>query len=174
MHRTTARLTRHCLAPGPFTKEKEMKDCGGGSCSPGARTGALFRKACSCLRQGAIVDPLQCALRCTSCIDTSSSTHAAPTRRRPRGCPRAMHMPTQVRMHLRMATRLLKGLRFPAHSECFAVLGVPACGTTDLNAHTLCFAHTGHVPLSAARRFVRSTQNSFYELMNSNCNSSVI
>ena len=35
----------------------------------------------------------------------------------------------------------------------------PTCGTTDLNAHALCFSHTGHAPLSAARRFVRSTQN---------------
>ena len=70
-----------------------------------------------------------------------------------------MHMPTQVRMRLRMAIRLLKGLRFPVRSECFAVLGIPACGTTDLNAHALCFSHTGHAPLSAARRFVRSTQN---------------
>ena len=40
-----------------------------------------------------------------------------------------MHMPTQVRMHLRMAIRLLKGLRFRVRSECFAVLGLPACGT---------------------------------------------
>ena len=35
----------------------------------------------------------------------------------------------------------------------------PTCGTTDLNAHALCFSHPGHALLSAARRFVRSTQN---------------
>ena len=39
------------------------------------------------------------------------------------------HTPTQVRMHLRMAIRLLKGLRFRVRSECFAVLGLPACDT---------------------------------------------
>ena len=38
------------------------------------------------------------------------------------------------------------------------------CGTTDvrhdeLDAHALCFSPTGHALLSAARRFVRSTQN---------------
>ena len=48
-----------------------------------------------------------------------------------------MHMPTQVRMHLRMAIRLLKGVRFRVRSECFAVLGIPACGTRLNITHIL-------------------------------------
>ena len=61
-----------------------------------------------------------------------------------------MHMPTQVRMRLRMAIRVRQDLRFPVRSECFAVLGIPACGTMDLNfgkrTYALLFSHRARPP----------------------------
>ena len=50
-----------------------------------------------------------------------------------------------ARMRLRMAIRL-EGLRFRVRSECFAVLGLPACGThtETSHMHSAFLSHRGH------------------------------
>ena len=89
------------------------------------------------------------ALRCTSCIDTSSA-HAAPTRTRPRRGPRAMHMPAHVRMHACASEWPSVFLRDCA-SVCAA--NVSLCSVSRRAAHTpkhhtyiLHFPHTFHQP----------------------------
>ena len=84
------------------------------------------------------------ALRCTSCIDTSSA-HAAPTRTRPRRGPRAMHMPAQVRMHACASEWPSVFLRDCA-SVCAA--NVSLCSVSRRAAHTpkhhTCILHFYH------------------------------
>ena len=73
-----------------------------------------------------------------------------------------MHMSTPVRMHLRMAIRLLHGLRFRARCDCFAVLGIPACGTMDLNfgkrTYALLFSHRARPPFCSAAVCAKHTE----------------
>ena len=59
VHRTSAQGLPSVPRPKAIYEGK-MKEFGGGEWCPGARMGALLRKACSCLRQGTIIDPLQC------------------------------------------------------------------------------------------------------------------
>ncbi len=116
------------------------------------------RKSCSMPERGGLRPPPP------SCIDTSSA-HAAPTRTRPRRGPRAMHMPTQVRMHACASEWPSVFLRVCA-SVCAA--NVSLRSVSRRAAHTpkhhtyilhVLSQRAEHVPRSAARWFVRSTHN---------------
>ena len=55
--------------------------------------------------------------------------------------------------------RVCASLCAASASLCSASRRAAPWTTISVHAYTLCFSHTGHAPLSAARRFVRNTQN---------------
>ena len=72
----------------------------------------------------------------------------------------ARRFPVVAAVDLKGCTKVTdKGLTALGSLTMSSRAAPPTCGSTDLNAHALCFSQTGHAPLSAARRFVRSTQN---------------